>query len=222
MSKLIMAEFDGAPMQFREDGWFNATAAADKHGKRVNDWASLPSTSSYIEALARNLNTGKSGIYSASDFIETKRGRHGGTWLHPKLAVSFARWISDDFAVWCDLQIDAVLRGESGYVNARRLRHDAAITYRIMSDVLHDARSADGKDTAAHHYMNEAKLIGYAMTGESAGLDRDGLSCADLDLLAAVEKRNTFLIARGIPYADRKIMLRTFATMQPVLLGPRA
>ncbi|WP_327190602.1 KilA-N domain-containing protein [Pseudomonas libanensis] len=38
--------------------------------------------------------------------------RGGGTWLHPKLAVAFARWISPDFSVWCDLHIDALLRGE--------------------------------------------------------------------------------------------------------------
>ena len=26
------------------------------------------------------------------------------------MAVAFARWLSDDFGVWCDLQIDAIIR----------------------------------------------------------------------------------------------------------------
>lgn len=45
--------------------------------------------------------------------VEASRVRgQAGTWLHPKLAVAFARWLDDDFAVWCDLHIDALLRGE--------------------------------------------------------------------------------------------------------------
>lgn len=36
-----------------------------------------------------------------------------GTWLHPKLAVAFARWLSDEFAVWCDLTLDNHIRSRS-------------------------------------------------------------------------------------------------------------
>lgn len=32
--------------------------------------------------------------------------------MHPKLGVAFARWLDLRFAVWCDLHIDALLRGE--------------------------------------------------------------------------------------------------------------
>jgi len=28
-----------------------------------------------------------------------------GTWIHKSLIILFARWLSPDFAVWCDLQI---------------------------------------------------------------------------------------------------------------------
>jgi hypothetical protein len=30
--------------------------------------------------------------------------------MHPKLAVRFAQWLNVDFAVWCDEQIDAIIR----------------------------------------------------------------------------------------------------------------
>ncbi|OKO96209.1 DNA-binding protein [Xenorhabdus eapokensis] len=43
--------------------------------------------------------------------VKTKAGSQGGTWLHPKLAVRFARWLSVDFEIWCDEQIDALIRG---------------------------------------------------------------------------------------------------------------
>ncbi len=32
-----------------------------------------------------------------------------GTWLHPKLAIVFARWLSDEFAIWCDEKIADLL-----------------------------------------------------------------------------------------------------------------
>lgn len=41
-----------------------------------------------------------------------KSGIGQGTWLHPKLAVSFSQWLDTDFAVWCDEQIDAILEDD--------------------------------------------------------------------------------------------------------------
>lgn len=43
--------------------------------------------------------------------VEASRGSGGGSWAHPKLAVFFARWLDDRFAVWCDMQIDDILHG---------------------------------------------------------------------------------------------------------------
>lgn len=43
--------------------------------------------------------------------LKTRRGRYNsGTWMHPKLAVAFARWLSVRFGVWCDTQIDSIIR----------------------------------------------------------------------------------------------------------------
>lgn len=109
MSNIIKYDFEGQLYSFSLDGWFNATEAAKQFGRRPNDWINLPSSQSYMAALGRaiGLDTGKSG--SKLVRTETARGR-AGTWLHPKLAVAFARWLSDDFGVWCDLQIDAIIR----------------------------------------------------------------------------------------------------------------
>ena len=35
-----------------------------------------------------------------------------GTFLHPDLAILFARWINPDFAVWCDAIIKQILTGK--------------------------------------------------------------------------------------------------------------
>lgn len=107
MSGVIPFNYQGQPVRFNTAGWINAADAATQFGKRVDHWLANAETKQYIEALAEALNTRDSG-----DLICTRRGRGGGTWLHPKLAVAFARWLDVKFAVWCDLHIDALLRGE--------------------------------------------------------------------------------------------------------------
>lgn len=104
MSNVIPFRYQGQPVRFNSDGWINATEAAKSFGKEPHEWLRLPDTKGYLEAMA------KTGIFP--ELTRTSRGRNGGTWLHPKLAVAFARWLSPDFAVWCDLHIDALLRGE--------------------------------------------------------------------------------------------------------------
>ncbi|MCW8158983.1 DNA-binding protein [Stutzerimonas stutzeri] len=104
MNNVIPFHYQGQPVRFKSDGWINATEAARSFGKEPHEWLRLPDTKAYLDAMA------KTGIFP--ELILTKRGRSGGTWLHPKLAVAFARWLSADFAVWADLHIDALLRGE--------------------------------------------------------------------------------------------------------------
>ncbi|KFC09048.1 phage protein [Trabulsiella guamensis ATCC 49490] len=38
-----------------------------------------------------------------------EKGRNGGTWMHPELAVEFARWLSPKFARACDRHIKNLL-----------------------------------------------------------------------------------------------------------------
>lgn len=90
-STQITKIYDNTPFVFREDGWFNMTKAAQHFGKQLQHFWNSPDTLEYIEALSRSLV----GTYS-SDFDElftAQRGRYGGTWAHPKLAVFFARWL---------------------------------------------------------------------------------------------------------------------------------
>ncbi|MGO4003725.1 KilA-N domain-containing protein [Pseudomonas fluorescens] len=107
MNNVIPFHYQGQAIRFNSEGWINATEIAKREGRRLDKWLSTQETQEYIRALAHHLNTPEKG-----DLISSMRGRFGGTWLHPKLAVAFARWLSADFAVWCDLHIDALLRGE--------------------------------------------------------------------------------------------------------------
>jgi len=203
MKGLITSQYDGQELSFNEQGWFNATQAASKFNKSVHEWVRLPDTQKYIDALIRK--------YGKIPYLKTKRGHSGGTWLHPKLAVRFAQWLDIDFALWCDEQIDDLLRGNHPVFDHRRLRHQAAATYKAVSAVLQLSRQQQGKETKAHHYMNEAKLINWAITGRFSGLDRDSLSYDDLDLLAELETQDLILIGSQCTYEQRKAALSLVA-----------
>lgn len=94
-NNLVTRSWKGAPIAFRTtDGFVNATAMAKATGK---EWASYFRTdraTMYLEALSRNCRIAVTSLYIA------KPGE--GTWIHPRVAVDFARWISPDFAVQMD------------------------------------------------------------------------------------------------------------------------
>lgn len=203
MKGLIISRYDDQELSFNEQGWFNATQAAHKFNKSVHEWVRLPDTQKYMDALKRK--------YGKIPYLKTKRGNNGGTWLHPKLAVRFAQWLDIDFALWCDEQIDQLLRGNHPVFDHRRLRHQAAATYKAVSAVLKLSREQQGKDTKPHHYMNEAKLINWAMTGQFTGLDRDSLTYDELDILAELEAQDLILIGSQCTYEQRKTELNLFA-----------
>lgn len=110
MTALMKFEFNGEGHSFDGQGWFNATEAAKRFGKLTSEWLRLPDTVEYIDALNEMTepNKGKSHIW-----IRSRRGNNGGTWLHPDLAVPFARWLDKRFGVWCDQRIKEIIRTQS-------------------------------------------------------------------------------------------------------------
>lgn len=81
------------------------TKAAQHFGKRTQHFFDNEEALLYMRELAAANNR------LSGDLIEAQRGRYGGTWAHPKLAVSFARWLDVRFSVWCDAVIEDILKG---------------------------------------------------------------------------------------------------------------
>ena len=205
MNKIIPLDYAGQAVQFDGEAWFNATAAAERFGKSPAEWLRLPVAKEYLAAIERR--------YGKIPYVRASRARldrGGGTWLHPRLAVRFAQWLDIDFAVWCDEQIDALLRGPHSHFDQARLRQEAAASFRVMSEMVKLTREHQGKPVVRHHYANEARLIAWALTGQFASLDRNALSTADLALLIALEERNAVLVGAQLEYAARKQALERF------------
>ena len=209
MAHIVLAHYQDLVVSFTEEAWFNATAVAEKYGKRVDHYLANADTKDYIAALCEAENTRKVG-----DFVRSKRGRNGGTWFHPDLAVHFARWIDVRFSIWCDRQIREILKGTHPHYDWKKLRHQATASYKVMGQILQMTRERLGKTCAPHHFSNEARLINWALTGEFGKVDRDGLSPGDLDLLAKPENLDSVLLGCAASYEDRKKELERFASEQ--------
>ncbi len=167
MSNVIPLNYDGLRVRFNEEGWINATDVAAKFGKEMNDWLQQYETLDYMCALSkrvfsnsvpeqelikinglpvRNASTRAKilRIAKSTGLVKTKAGTGGGTWLHPKMAVRFARWLSVDFEIWCDEQIDAIILGASMPVDDYRIKaifllNDPSSWGKRFNDPLYDA-----------------------------------------------------------------------------------
>ena len=219
----LTLNYNGLPLQANREAWFNATEIAAMFGKRPIDWLRLPETERYIAALCkREAEKQQIAEVRKSHFIKTRKGGNDltqqGTWLHPKLAVAFARWCDIDFALWCDEQIETLIREGKDHQSSRQ---ESSIAYRIMGEILQAARKAEGKDTQPHHYRNEALLCNAALTGQFTAIARDSLDKPALNMLTRLQAHNAALIGQGIPYPKRKnILFKLAAHHRPRHLNP--
>jgi phage antirepressor YoqD-like protein len=112
MSNLIKHTYNGFDIEFELiDGHVmaNATAMCKANGKNVGDWLRLQSTEEYAVALAKK--------YDMQNPISAKKGGSTqGTWVHERILIDLARWISVDFAIWCDEKIVDLIRPKAAPV----------------------------------------------------------------------------------------------------------
>lgn len=99
-SGLVVRTWNDAPISRRDsDGFADATAMCRANGKDWFDYQRLERTTAYIAALGESLNLPADQLV-----LTTTSGPNHlrGTWIHPRLAVDLARWLSPQFAVWMD------------------------------------------------------------------------------------------------------------------------
>lgn len=109
MNNLIVKEYLGNNIEFKMvDGcvYANANRMAETFGgsKKLENWKSSPNTKRYIEALVNSLKS------SELNLVKSEEGKYGGTWVHEKLILNFARYLNVEFELWCDEQIATLLR----------------------------------------------------------------------------------------------------------------
>ncbi len=199
--KALTLAFNNNPIHISRDAWFNATDMTRAFNKRPADWLKQKETKGYIALLCKRYKV------TENHFIKTQKGKgRAGTWLHRKLAIRFAQWLSAEFAIWCDEVIEEIISG-----SWQQERDASKAYYRMMTDTLQQSRLDQGKDTKTHHFTNEARLINYALTGDYSGINRDNADKRTLSAIKALESYNSVLIMQGLPYDERKAKLCEYA-----------
>lgn len=102
---MIDLSFNGKSFTQRSDGYVNLGQLCATHGKKFHDWIRSKTAKAYLAALAESEPGIKNLIVSDID----ASGGRSGTWGHPLVAIEVARWISPEFAVWCDGHIFSLL-----------------------------------------------------------------------------------------------------------------
>ena len=110
MNNIIVKEYLGSRIEFKVlNGGVYANATSMTDSVRLDNWKRSANTKRYLEAL-----NGRS-VKSTEWVLSNNGGTSQGTWVHEKIILNLARYISVDFELWCDEQIATLLR--EGTVN---------------------------------------------------------------------------------------------------------
>ncbi len=195
---------DVSLLQKSEELFFNATLIAKQFGKKPNEWLDSKQGSEYIAVILEAENLRYEELVRT-----TVGGKFQGTWLHKKLTLPFARWLSVKFEYELDRWVDNRLAEEH-----QRQQHRLALKTGFLP--LTNAIQAAHTDLKPYHFSNECNLINRIITGMDAkkfkqvrGIEsvRDGLTAAESRLMDKLQRHNTSLIELGFSYEERKGLL---------------
>lgn len=106
--------FNESPIQFEEINgqiMVNATQMFAANGANLDNWKRSPITQKYIKALSDKTDTYNLRIAENQLIISKKGGLETqGTWIHERLVLNAARYISVEFELWCDEKLAELFR----------------------------------------------------------------------------------------------------------------
>lgn len=174
---------------------YNAANGVDK---RIQSYLVNESTKSFLSALMadENLNSKESSELE-NGFMLTKRGKYGGTWMHPYLFIDFAMWLSPEFKV-------TVIRWV--YDNLIELRNECGNTFKDVNEAIFDLKP----NSAPFVYSNEANMINKLVFGSITTGQRNLASERQLDMLRQLQKIDVGLIKMGKDYYERYEELKKY------------
>ena len=209
----IIKSWNKKTIRIREDRYVNLTDMAQSSGKFFADYSRLVSTKSYFKTLSSVMGI---PITSLVQVIQGGKAQDQGTWGHPKVALRFAQWCSDEFAVQVDCWIDELLT--TGKVELAAPEPKRAIAYytdRIV-DLKHRLSCPSGYWTAIEEcgsLLLDVERAGYPIdkfdlldgsVGKRWSNHRKSLGWEDLNVWAQykVDQCPKPVAIRAYPYSE--------------------
>ncbi len=176
-------------IQRTKDGFFNATKLIEVWNKKENvqkkQMARYKTNNSVLEFIEQLKSEG------IDKPMISERGINGGTWMHPKLFIDFAMWVSVEFK---SIVIDYVLDG------LMKSRNEAGDYYNEMAaTILELYTEYYQKKPPAMIYIQEANLIKSLVTNKP----RNEMSEQELKQITYLQKVNANLIKKRIGKQSR-------------------
>ena len=137
MLHLPFGEFNGSPIPQRQDGYVSAKAMCRMGGRKWSEFKRLKSTEEYLGALESCLGIPRQALITSGKEI----------WVHPRLGLRLARWISPKFAVVVDGWVTDILSGKHPMPN--EASHEGAIARNVAA--LIESQSMLQQSTADFH-----------------------------------------------------------------------
>lgn len=182
-------EYNGNLVRFdKVDGvtMINATQMAKPFGKRPVDWLQNQQAKDFIKALAEVRNS------TSADLVRVTKGGNDknaqGTWMHEDVALEFARWLSPQFAIWCNDRIKELFK--EGVVKAQRTEERRK---RLATEKETPRPAKDNRHRADYERANENVVFlknGVAVTSTLAIARPRGCAHSNvLDTVRRVQRR---------------------------------
>lgn len=178
--------------QRTKDGYLNATKLVDawnksnpESEKQLSQFKMLLSTKKFIEQLK------KEGIEKPM-ITGRGSGKNSGTWMHPKLFIDLAMWVSLEFkSMALGWIADGLIKS----------RHEAGDYYNEMCATILEAYVKHKKCKPPFYiYSNEANLVRNLVTDKK---DRNEMTEQELNQITYLQKVNSNLISKGIGRESR-------------------
>lgn len=187
---------DGVIRQNHKNGWFNATdliQVANRYRQQIGldkkmiaDYLKTNSTKEFIKEILDRENI--------SLAFESKKGKGGGTWVHPLILIDIAMWLSPEF------KYDAMKWLEDRLIQNRDLSGDSykklAGYLKSRTDIIPIAKLGIVMPKIARYIKEQLKVDDWNKADEIVLQQRDAIHNNFIMLLeAGVETNKALLIA---------------------------
>jgi hypothetical protein len=141
--------------QIENELYLNATKTAKVFKKDLSNWKKSSTTIEYMEILNRSVNSTERELMIIRQGGNDKNSQ--GTWIHKSLIILFARWLSPEFAVWCDLQIEEILKSQ----NSQPIQTQTSQDFDIKSytqqnrDLIELIKIINSENAMTLHYLDK-------------------------------------------------------------------
>ncbi len=196
-SVIMIRDLNGISVrQDSKTGFFNANDLLNLYNetsgkeKKMQYYMETDSTRDTMSAIQKELQIHGENNEFENGVIETKRGKNGGTWMHPYLFIDFGMWLSPEFKV-------TVLKWV--YDNLIKFRNQCGDGFKEVNDALFEQKP----NLSPFEYANEARMINKLVFGAPDKGQRNGATEDQLALLKALQNTDVSLIEDGLDYYER-------------------